>query len=390
LVPVEFLSDEQADAYGQFVGDPPQGDLDRFFFLDDVDRGLINRWRGDHNRLGFAVQLCTVRYVGAFLGDPVAVPAVVVGYLAAQLSISDGWAVLGFYRDRPKTAIEHAWEITERCHYRLFTAVGVRDDLMVFVRARAWTQSERPSELFDRAVAWLRRERVLLPGVSIVARLVAEVRSGEIDRLHMVLEGRAAPELAIRLDGLLAVEAQCRSSKLDRLRRAPTRASGPQVVAALDRVVELRDVGVHAVDTADVPAARVASLARQGLTANVTMLRRMPRSRRLATIAATIKALHINAMDDALDVFAVLMATKIIGVSERVSVKEQLDTLPQLTKASRVLADTVSILLAGPDGSEPPGWPQLWATITETVRVKDFGTIGLVGPFGGGFDFGGS
>jgi hypothetical protein len=33
---------------------PPQGELDRMFYLDDADRRLIARRRGDHTRLGFA------------------------------------------------------------------------------------------------------------------------------------------------------------------------------------------------------------------------------------------------------------------------------------------------------------------------------------------------
>ncbi len=61
-MPVEFLSDEQVAAYGKFTAEPSQAELERFFFLDDVDRELVGRRRGEHNRLGFAVQLGTVRF----------------------------------------------------------------------------------------------------------------------------------------------------------------------------------------------------------------------------------------------------------------------------------------------------------------------------------------
>ena len=66
-MPVEFLSDDQASAYGSFLGEGfSRAELEQYFFLDDVDRGLIEPKRRDHNKLGFAVQLSTVRYAGRF------------------------------------------------------------------------------------------------------------------------------------------------------------------------------------------------------------------------------------------------------------------------------------------------------------------------------------
>ena len=56
-VPMEFLTDDELAAYGRYAGAPSQADLDRVFFLDDADRVLVDRRRGTHMRVGFAL-LC--------------------------------------------------------------------------------------------------------------------------------------------------------------------------------------------------------------------------------------------------------------------------------------------------------------------------------------------
>lgn len=64
---------------------------------------------------------------------------------------------------------------------------------------RAWTTGDGPKALFDGAVVWLREHRVLLPGVSTLARLVARVRDAAMQWLWDTL---AAPLTAAQASGL--------------------------------------------------------------------------------------------------------------------------------------------------------------------------------------------
>jgi len=57
LVPIEFLSDEQAVGYGRFLGEPTREQLERFFWLNDADRSRIVRRRREVTVLGYAVHL---------------------------------------------------------------------------------------------------------------------------------------------------------------------------------------------------------------------------------------------------------------------------------------------------------------------------------------------
>ena len=301
---MEFLSDVQAAEFGRFAGELSRADLERFFYLDDADRDLIAVRRGDHNRLGFAVQLGTVRFLGAFLADSLDVPWGVVEYLAAQLEIADPFVVKR-YTLRVSTVHEHAREIRVAYGYRDLDG-PLAEELTLFVYSRAWTHGEGLTVLFEHATAWLRRERVLLPGVSVVARLVAGVRDQATVHLHDAVgaaTGAVDPRLPVVLRGLLTTDQGERSSRLESLRAGPTRLSGPGLDKALKRVGAVRMLGAGAVDLSGLPAARVRTLARYGMGAKAQTLRRLAEPRRTATLVATVAALEADAIDDALDLF---------------------------------------------------------------------------------------
>ncbi|MER6177492.1 DUF4158 domain-containing protein [Streptosporangium sp. NPDC001681] len=68
------------------------------------------------------------------------------------------------------TAYEHAWEIRDAYGYRPYEDAEWGRRFRTFLHGRAWTHAEGPQALFNQAVGWLRRHRVLLPGVSVLAR----------------------------------------------------------------------------------------------------------------------------------------------------------------------------------------------------------------------------
>ncbi len=162
-----------------------------------------------------------------FLADPLDVPWPVVEYLAEQLGIGDPSCVKR-YVERPKTAYEHAWEIRGAYGFRVFEDEQVTAEFRRFLDGREWTHPEGPAALFDHAAAWLRRHRVLLPGITVLTRLVNAVRAAAAERMHAVLAA-ADPMLAGRLRGALEVPPGARFSEVEQWRRAPTRVSGPGV-----------------------------------------------------------------------------------------------------------------------------------------------------------------
>ena len=92
-MPVRFLTDSERDRLSRFPELIPPEDLVTFFTIAPSDLAQIGRCRGDPNRLGYALQLCALRYLGYCPEDLSTVPPEALVYLAHQLHVNaEGFA----------------------------------------------------------------------------------------------------------------------------------------------------------------------------------------------------------------------------------------------------------------------------------------------------------
>ena len=201
-MPVSFLSTTQRERYGLYPESLTNDELARYFHLDDDDREWIAAKRRDSSRLGYALQLATVRFLGTFLEDPMAVPEVVLHTLSTQLGIADATCVLAYSESEQRW--RHTTEIRTRYGYREFAGSGNQFRLGRWLCALCWTGTDRPSVLFEQANSWLIGHKVLLPGVTVLERFVAEVRSRMELRLWRRLTRDVTDVQRQRLDDLPA------------------------------------------------------------------------------------------------------------------------------------------------------------------------------------------
>jgi Domain of unknown function (DUF4158) len=341
-MPVEFLTEDQQRRYGCYTEEPSPLPLARSFHVDDRDHQLIARHQSDHTRLGFAIQLSTVRYLGTFLPNPTQVPAHVVTYVANQLGLDDP-TCREHYHSRD-THWDHTTQIQQAYGYRDFHDPRAVFRLLRWLYSRAWLSAERPSVLFDFATARVVESNVLLPGVTTLERLVARVRDRSAARLWHLLAQLPNADQQAKLDSLLHIPAGEWSTPLDRLRRAPARVSGPAFVAAVHRLEEIRALGVSDLSLEHLPRNRLRTLARYGAAARAQAIARMAPARRTATLLAFAQAFERTAMDDAMDLFD-LLVTDIVRGAHNEGAKERLRTLHDLDAAALQRWEAWQVLL---------------------------------------------
>ena len=115
-MPLGFLTDGERARLNRFPEPIPEDDLSAFFLLSEADHHVINRQREAHTRLGFALQLCTLRYLGFVPHDLGTAPPTAVAYIAHQLAVPP--AALAAYGLRVPTRTVHLQQVQQHLGFR--------------------------------------------------------------------------------------------------------------------------------------------------------------------------------------------------------------------------------------------------------------------------------
>jgi TnpA family transposase len=168
----ELLTSTQRDELLAFPTD--EADLLRYYTFNTHDLAVIRRRRGDHNRLGFAVQLCYVRFPGQLLavGEPPYAP--ILAMAAAQLKVPTG--IWSFYAERDQTRREHLLELQEQFGYQAFTVAHYRRFALEL--ATLADQTHQGMRLAQALVESLRKVKIIIPGVPVLAFMRGSDRPG--------------------------------------------------------------------------------------------------------------------------------------------------------------------------------------------------------------------
>jgi TnpA family transposase len=150
---------------------PTTGDeLIRYYTFSESDLSAIRQRRGNHNRLGFAVQLCYLRHPGFALPTDAEPPVPLLAFVGRQLRIDPG--IWPQYAQRPETRREHLVELQAWLNLTPFAITDYRR--FVHQLAGLARQTDRGIVLADALVEMLRRQRVILPTVDVIERVCSE------------------------------------------------------------------------------------------------------------------------------------------------------------------------------------------------------------------------
>ena len=303
MPPRTLLSSEQRTRLFAIPSDSVE--MLRHYVLGTDDLALIRSKRRSINRLGFAVQLCLLRYPGVGMGPAEQPPQAMIAFVADQLAVPS--AIFAGYAQRDQTRREHAVELQRYLSLRSFGLAEWRTCLRVGTDA-AWA-TDRGEPIVQAMLAHLRANGVLLPAVAVLERIGLAARARARKKTFEALVVGLSNSERDTLTGLLAVDPELRRSRFAWLRDYSESPAPSNIVALLDRLEYARGLKIDRARAGRIHAARLARLIDEGAIMTVQHIADLEPARRTAIVAVQAASLETRLSDATLAMFEKYMGT---------------------------------------------------------------------------------
>jgi TnpA family transposase len=237
-----------------------QNELIRYYTFNDPDLAIIAQHRGAANRLGFAIQLCYLRFPGIVLGvDEPPLPAL-LRMVAAQLHVPvEHWDAYGH---REQTRREHLVELQRAFGFKPFTLSHYRQTVQTLTDL-AW-QTDKGLVLARTLIENLRRQSIILPALNVIERACAEAVTRANRRIHAALTDSLSVVHRQRLDELLLHKEGGKTTWLAWLRQSPAKPNSRHMLEHIARLKALQALDLPAGIDRRVHQNRLLKIAREG------------------------------------------------------------------------------------------------------------------------------
>ena len=218
-------------------------DLRACFALSDRDRVLIFDQRGPENRLGLAVSLCALRFLGFAPDEIASIPDEALAFVAGQVDAAPHELLA--YGTRAQTRSDHLQLALTLLGWRRVDDAD-RAQLAVWLVERA-VEHDSPATLLVLVAEHLRARQLLRPPVDTLARMIATARANAHRHVEQLLGGQLATKRRGELDTLL-VDADGQTSSVAELRRRAARTGVKELLGQVAQYRRLVALGAAEID----------------------------------------------------------------------------------------------------------------------------------------------
>ena len=318
--------------------------LIRYYSLSPADRLEVGLRRREHNQLGFAVQLCLMRYPGRVLAADETPPRAMLKYVAEQLGADPG--KFAHSARREETRRDHTARLMVYLGTRSATGQDRRAALLAAIQAAM--MSDDGAAIASSIVATFRERGSLLPAIDTIERIGLAARAIARRRAERALIEEVSIDKLQSLDRLLEVDPLIGQTRFHWLRSAPEAPGASNLVGLTERIAFLRTLEINPRLQSRISSGRWDQMIREGNATPAWLANDFNASRRHALIVAQVIKLGQNLTDDAVSMFIKLMGRLFSQANNRKK-QRHMDCRPDTAKALRMFLDTITALQSAND-----------------------------------------
>lgn len=293
----ELLTADQRAEFVRIPSNMAELELETYYTFSQYDLEVIKRHRRDHNRLGFAVQLCVLRYPGWSLTDVEPIPDYVIQYIAKQINANpDSFSL---YAQREPTKHEHMEEIRLVYGYQNFSVSTYR--VLAQYLLKHALQNGSSMYLLRTVQEELRNRKIILPGMTTIERLVWETRRRAEEKIFKSLTGSLSGWQKKKLDEFIDPLVESRKTPLAWLREIPGQSSPDAFQKVIKRLEYIRDLKLPT-NIHEVHPNRLLQLSRIVARYKPHSFRRFKENKRYAILVAYLGTLSQDLIDQAIEI----------------------------------------------------------------------------------------
>ena len=283
-----------------------EGALIRLYTLSQHDLAQVRRNRGEHNRLGFAVLLCHLRYPGQELWANMEPDPRLIALMAKQIGVNpSAWAR---YAKREPTRREHMLRLMEVYGYQSFTTAHYQN-LLEWLHPMAM-QTEQGILLAQALFGEVRARRIIVPPIATIERLCAEASTRAERAIDKSLTQTLTPQQKLRLDNLLLAHEGARNfSTLTWIRQPPGASNAKNIIGLISKLKMVRGIGLPESLSQAIHQNRLLKLARVAVQTTAQHLRRFDEEQRHALIVALLLETSATLTDEVLAMHERILGT---------------------------------------------------------------------------------
>ncbi len=295
--PKIILTDEQRREFTQIPQNISNWEIVKYYTFSDRDIEIINRHRREYNRFGFALQFCCLRNPGWSLVNTEDIPNSVLSYIAEQIQVDP--KELEQYAQRENTRSEHLQELREIFGFRNYHETDY-NFLLQYLLPFA-LENDNVTRLMKLVIEELKRQLVILPGITILERIVNEVSQTADEQIIRTINNSISSRQKLKLDELIESPDETTLTTLGYLKENPGQASPKAFTHVIDRLEVIRLLNLK-INIEDIHPNRIRQLSRLGSKHEPYAFRRFEDNKRHAMLALYLYNLSQSLIDRGIEI----------------------------------------------------------------------------------------